>query len=356
MLATSRSLMLLALVPVAAQCVAQSAPIPLPTQTVESTSPVQYEVWDGVVEATRDTTIAAQTNAKVLELPFDVGDSFTKGAVLARLSDVEQQAGLRSAQARLTAARAESREAGIHWKRTAELSQQHANSQAQLDAATARRDTSRANLDAAQAAVHSAEQQVSYTVIRAPFDGVILRRFVQAGQAVQSGPPEPQPILSIAALDSLRVDTVVPQTRAAAIRTANEATIRLDGNRDITGIRITVFPYADPASHTIHVRVDLPGKIENLYPGMTVPVAFPVPGLPRLLIPSSDIISRGELAAVYVLGPNDDLSLRQVRLGRESGGLIEVLAGLRAGERIVTDTTAAAQYLARQHAAGGPHP
>lgn len=356
MLATSRSLMLLALAPLAAQCVAQPAPPPLPTQTVEPASPVRYEVWDGVVEATRDTKIAAQTNSKVLELPFDVGDSFTQGAVLARLSDVEQQAGLRSAQARLTAAQAEFREAGIHWKRTAELFQQHANSQAQLDAATARRDTSRANLDAAQAAVRSAEQQVSYTVIRAPFDGVILHRFVRAGQAVQSGPPEPQPILSIAALDSLRVDTVVPQTAAAAIRAANKATIRLEGNREITGGRITVFPYADPASHTLHVRIDLPGKIENLYPGMTVPVAFPMPGMPRILVPSSHIIIRGELAAVYVLGPDDALSLRQVRLGRESGGLIEVLAGLRAGDRIVTDTTAAAQYLARQHAAGGPRP
>lgn len=356
MLATSRSLMLLALAPLAAQCVAQPAPAPLPTQTVEPASPVRYEVWDGVVEATRDTTIAAQTSAKVLELPFDVGDAFTQGSVLARLSDVEQQAGLRSAQARLTAAQAEFREAGIHWKRTAELFQQHANSQAQLDAATARRDTSRANLDAAQAAVHSAEQQVSYTVIRAPFDGVILHRFVRAGQAVQSGPPEPQPILSIAALDSLRVDTVVPQTAAAAIRTANAATVRLDGNREITGSRITVFPYADPVSHTLHVRVDLPGKVENLYPGMTVPVAFPMPGRPRLLVPSSTVVIRGELAAVYVLGPDDALSLRQVRLGRESGGLIEVLAGLRAGERIVTDPTAAAQSLARQHAAGGPRP
>lgn len=356
MLATSRSLILLALAPMAAQCVAQPAPPPLPTRIIEPASPVRYQVWDGVVEATRETTIAAQTNGKVIELPFDVGDSFTHGAVLARLSDVEQQAGLRSAQARLTAAQAESREAGIHWKRTAELFQQHANSQAQLDAATTRRDTSRANLDATQAAVHSAEQQVSYTVIQAPFDGVILHRFVRAGQAVQSGPPEPQPILSIAALDSLRVDAVVPQTTAAAIRAAKQATVRLDGNREITGVRITVFPYADAVSHTIHVRVDLPGKIENLYPGMTVPVAFPMPGPPRLLIPTGDIISRGELAAVYVLGPDDALSLRQVRLGRESGGLIEVLAGLRAGERIVTDTTAAAQYMARQHAAGGSHP
>ncbi|TAM89747.1 MAG: efflux RND transporter periplasmic adaptor subunit [Candidimonas sp.] len=354
--AIPRGLLLLAATLVAAQCIAQPAAPPLPTHVAELTSSVRHEAWDGVVEAIRQTTLTAQTNAKVLDLPFDAGDAFTQGSVLVRLSDVEQQAGLSGAQARLAAARAERREAETDWTRTAELFKQHAKSQAQLDAATARRGTTDAAVNAAQAAVRDAEQQVRYTVIKAPYDGVILHRDVHVGQAVQSGPPEPQRLLSIAALTPLRVDVVVPQTVAAAIRAANEATIRLDGGRTVVSGHITVFPYADPASHTVHVRVLVPGRVDSLYPGMTVPVAFPASRAPRLLVPASAVVSRGELTAVYVLGPHDTLSLRQVRLGHADDGQIEVLAGLQAGERIVTDPTAAAQTLARRHTADEPRP
>lgn len=161
------------------------------------------QVWDGVVEAVDETTIAAQTNARVLELPVDVGDRVARGDVLVRFSAVEQQPG------------------------------QHA---------AANVAAARAALAAAEAALRSAGQQADYTVVRAPFDGVVTRRFVHVGQAVQSGPPAPQPLIAIAALDALRVDVVVPQSAAGEIRVARAAAILEDDGTRLPAAKVTVFP------------------------------------------------------------------------------------------------------------------
>lgn len=332
----------------------QAPPPPsAPTLATLLVQPVQVpdlQIWDGVVQAVHETTIAAQTSARVLELPFDAGDVFTQGAVLARLSDVEQQAGLSSAEAARFAARAQHLEAQTNWKRAQALFAQRADSRAQFDAATARRDATRADLDSAEAALRAARQQVDYTRVTAPYDGVVIRRLVHVGQAVQSGPPAPQPLLVIASLQALRVDAVVPQRSVAALRTAATATILLDDGRQLRATRITVLPYADPATHSFHVRLELPAGAESLYPGVVVKATFPTGTVPRLLIPASAVVRRGELRGVYVVGPDHTVSLRQLRLGQPDAGNVEVLAGLTSGERIAVDPDAAAQYLTALHA------
>lgn len=332
--------------------------LPFATVLVQPVEAAREQVWDGVVEAVDDTTIAAQTNARVLELPHDVGDRVAKGDVLVRFTDVEQQSGRRGAEAAVASARAESRDAEANWKRVDEIVRRGLMARAELDTATARRDAARAALVAAEAGLRSAGQQADYTVVRAPFDGVVTRRFVNVGEAVQSGPPTPQPLIAIASLDALRVDVVVPQSAVDAIRDLHAASV-LPGVGDagrIAAQRVTVFPYADPASHTFRVRVELPAGTAGLYPGMTVKVAFAVGKAKRLLVPVSALLQRGEMSGLYVVGADRSVLLRQVRLGHRYGDDVEVLAGLAAGERIAADPAAAALYLARLHADGKPAP
>lgn len=322
---------------------------PLAALAVHPVQAAREQTWDGVVEAVDETTIAAQTNARVLALPVDVGDQVAKGDVLVRFSDVEQQSGRRSAEAAVAAARAESRDAEASWKRIDAVYARGLVARAQLDSATARRDAARATLAAAEAALRSAGQQADYTVVRAPFDGVVTRRFVHVGEAVQSGPPTPQPLIALAALDALRVDVVVPQGAVDAIRASQHASVVLDDGRRVAAAKVTVFPYADPATHSFRVRVELPAGRTGLYPGMTVKVAFAVGAATRLLVPVSALVRRGELSGVYVIGTDHSVGLRQLRLGHRFGDQVEVLAGLAAGERIAVDPEAAALYLVKRH-------
>lgn len=334
----------------------RSSPPPLATLLVQPVAAAREQVWDGVVEAVDATTIAAQTNARVLELPVDVGDRVARGEVLVRFSDVEQQSGQRAATANVAAARAEHRNAEANWKRVDDIVGKGLMARAELDAATARRDAARAALNAAEAALRSAGQQTGYTVVRAPFDGVVTRRFVHVGQAVQSGPPAPQPLIAIAALDALRVDVVVPQSAAGEIRASPSASVLEEGGQRVRATAVTVFPYADPATHTFRVRVELPAGSKGLYPGMTVKVAFAVGEAKRLLVPTSALVRRGELTGVYVIGADHAVGLRQLRLGHRFGDSVEVLAGLAPGERIARDPEAAALYLSKVHSAGKASP
>lgn len=334
----------------------QPAAPSLASLIVQPVEAAREQVWDGVIEAVDATTIAAQTNARVLELPVDVGDRVAKGDVLVRFSDVEQKSGQRAAVANVSAARAEYRNAEANWKRIDEIVGKGLMARAELDAATARRDAARATLNAAEAALRSAGQQADYTVVRAPFDGVITRRFVHVGEAVQSGPPAPQPLIALAALDALRVDVVVPQSTVEAIRATHAAAILEDDGTRVPAARVTVFPYADPATHTFRVRVELPAGSKGLYPGMTVKVALAVGKAQRLLVPVSALVRRGELTGVYVIDADNAAGLRQLRLGHRFGDHVEVLAGLAPGERIARDPEAAALYLSKLHAAGKASP
>ena len=115
--------------------------------------------------------------------------------------------------------------------------------------------------------------------------------------------------------------------------------------------KITIFPFANPANHSFRVRLDLPSRAPGLYPGMLVDVALAVGETERLLLPSSVLVSRSEVNAVYVAGADGRLSLRQVRPGNRFGEQIEILAGLEAGERVALDPVQAGIELKRQQAA-----
>lgn len=110
--------------------------LPFATSVVQPEQARREQIWDGVVEAVDDTTIAAQTNARVLELPHDVGDRVAKGDVLVRFSDVEQKSGQRAAVANVSVARAEYRSAEANWKRVDDIVGKGLMARADLDAAT----------------------------------------------------------------------------------------------------------------------------------------------------------------------------------------------------------------------------
>jgi RND family efflux transporter MFP subunit len=306
------------------------------------------QVWDGVVEAVNAATLSAQTNARVLELPYDVDDVVPAGAVLVRFTDVEQSSATRAAQAQIAATKAAYINAQANYQRIAAIYAKGLIARADLDLALAQRDAARSALEAAQAQWRQVGQQFDYTVVRAPYAAIVTRRYVQVGESVQSGPPVPQPLIAIESLDELRVNVQVPQSAAAAIRRYLRADVLADGGtRRIAADKVSVFPYADPDTHSFGVRVAFPGKDAGLYPGMTVKVAFATGEVRRLMVPVSALVERGELRGVYVLGA-DGVALRQVRVGARDGDRVQVMAGLDDGERIAVDPAAALRWLARE--------
>ena len=328
---------------------------PLDTITVQAGGDTRGRGWDGVVEAVQQAALTAQTAGRVTVVNIDVNDRVARGDVLLRLTAVEQQAGANTARAQLRAAEAAATEAAANYRRFAALGTDQYVSRAQIDQAKAARDSAAAARDAARAQLAQAGQKTEYTVIRAPFAGIISARLVEPGESVAPG----QPLLSVYAPGALRIEVQVPQSDAVAIRTASRAEVVLTDGRRIDAADVTVFPAADPSTHSVGVRVTLPAIADLPQPGATAKVVFPISvgaGDRVLRIPAGALAQRGEVSGVYVLA-GDRLALRQVRLGQRSGAQVEVIAGLKAGDKVATDSVAALQALIaqRQAAAGAGH-
>ena len=320
-----------------------AAPIEMVTATYQTVA--QERVFDGVLEAVHRSTVSAQTAGLITEINYDVDDFVPKDAVIVRIRDTEQQAGVKQAKAGLQEARARYKEADDEYHRVQNIYDKKLVAKSELDRARATRNAAQARLDAARAQLTQAEEQLGYTVVAAPYAGYVTQRHVELGETVAPG----QPLMTGFSLETLRAVVNVPQAFATAVRTHNHARIIVPpAQRSIDAVGITAFPYADEQSHAFTVRVRLPDGQADVYPGMFVKVAFVTGEEQRLLVPNSAIVQRSELTALYVVAEDGRVRFRQIRSGRSYGDQVEVLAGLEGGEKVALDPIAAAITLKQQ--------
>jgi RND family efflux transporter MFP subunit len=313
---------------------------PLQSALVELDETPLERLLDGTVEAVNQATMSAQTAGRIAEVFFDVDDYVQAGEPIVRFTDIEQRSALRQAEAAMSEARARSTEAAEEFRRVSGLFETGSASRREYDQALAARDAAVARVAATRSSVQAAEQQLEYTLVRAPYAGIVTERHVEVGEAVGVG----QPLMSGLSLEALRVVVDLPQRVAAEVRAHREAFVLTDEGRVEVG-SITIFPYAHSASNTFRARLQLPQGQFALYPGMFVKVAFVVGLSKRLLVPSSALLRRSEVTGVYVFGDDGGLRMRQVRVGGTFGSRTEILAGLRAGERVAADPVKAGLYL-----------
>jgi len=161
-----------------------------------------------------------------------------------------------------------------------------------------------------------------------------------------------RPILTLYDPSSLRVTATIPQTTATSLSVQQGAKVELPGvtgaQNWITPTRVTVLPAADPNTHTLQIRLDLPPGIANVAPGMFARAWLPSQTAAsvlegRVFVPVKAIVRRAEMTGVYVLDGAGKPMLRQVRLGRAADDSVEVLSGISAGERLAADPQAAAR-------------
>ncbi len=317
----------------------------LPTSTAQLTQIPQEYQFDGAVEATQRSTISAQTQGQVTEILVDVDDFVEQDAVIIRLRDTEQRAHLDQAKAEVSASNAQLQEARSEYDRVRKVFERKLVAQSAMDKATAALKSAKARHDATKAALTQAEEQLAYTEVRAPYSGIVTERLIELGETAAPG----QQLISGISLDLLRVSVVVPQSLIPAIRTQPKARITLPDNQIVTAKSVTIFPFADPASATFKVRLTLPPGVTGLFPGMLIKTHFEIGQTEALLIPAASVVYRSEVTAVYVVGPDNKISMRHIQAGQKrNGSMIAVLSGLDAGEQIALDPIAAGSQLMLQ--------
>jgi RND family efflux transporter MFP subunit len=331
----------------------QHSPAPrLETLTVDAAGPAGGASWDGVVQAVEQSVLSAQTSGRVVALSADVDQQVAGGAVLLRLTAEEQQAAADTAAAQLRAAEAQQADAASRFQRASELVGRQLISRDDFDRVRAAHDSANANRDAVAAVLSQARQQLAYTLVRAPYAGLIAARHVELGETVAPG----QPLFTLYAPGELRLEVQLPQAQARAVRNDAAATVMLADGRELAAAKVIVYPAADPQAHSTTVRIMLPVLQDPPRPGHTARVRFAVTDAPAgIWLPTSAVVVRGELAAAYVVG-DPDIVLRQLRIGRVQGDRVEIIAGLSVGERVAASPAAAMAALrATRGAAADAH-
>ncbi|MCC6610016.1 MAG: efflux RND transporter periplasmic adaptor subunit [Burkholderiales bacterium] len=306
---------------------------------------------EGVVEAVRQSTIAAQTQGRIVELAIDVGDRVTRGQVIARIDPREATEVVATADAQVAQAEAALANTRVNYDRTRKLVSQKFVSEAALDKAQTDYDAARAQVAAARAAAAQARTGKGYTVIAAPFAGVVSARHVDLGEMAQPG----KPLVTLFDPKDLRAVVTVPQAKLAAMRAPIAAQVELPtlGER-VAAKEVTVLPAADARTHTTQVRLDLPEGLKGVYPGMFARGHFTLGEAKKLIVPASAVVRRSEVTGAYVVTPGGAIVFRQLRVGEAIPGVgVEVLAGLADGERVALDPVLALSRLKSGAAGSG---
>lgn len=323
-----------------------AAPAQLASVAVLASAAADAAGFDGVVEAVRQTVIAAQVPGAVTELAVKAGDVVKEGQLLLRIDARSAAQNSAASDAQVQAARSALAVATKDYERQRQLFRKEYISQAALERAEAQFRATSAQLAAQVAQAGAAHIQSGFFVVKAPYAGVIAEMPIALGDMAMPG----RPLLTMYSPAALRVSAAVPQTALARLAAGQTAKVELPGlpaeQQWLLRQPMQVLPTIDAGTHSAQVRVDLPGGIKGVTPGMFARVWLPTQGAAtaaRLYVPLAALVRRAEMTGLYVIDSTGRPELRQVRLGRSQGSLVEVLAGVAAGERVALEPQAAAR-------------
>lgn len=292
------------------------------------TEPVENREFSDIVEALgtararESVTLSPRVSDTVSQVAFDDGQMVKKGDLLVALEDAEERAQLEEARANLF-------EAESQFARTEDLVTRGNASTAALDAQRRAVQESKFRLEAAEA-------RLADRRIVAPFDGVLGLRQISEGSLVTQN----NPITTIDAIDIINLDFSVPERFIATLAPGQRVNARVEAypDRIFEGIVKTVDSRVDPVTRSVIVRAEVQNDDRALRPGLLMAVEVISRTWQGLSVPEESVVPSGGRAYVFVA--NDGVAERRpVQLGIRRPGYVEVLEGLSAGERVVTEGT-----------------
>ena len=290
------------------------------------------EEAQGTLKAASRTAISSKVLARITTISASAGDQVSEGDVLVQLDSADLESRLRQAEQAYIGATATRKEAETSYERYRQLVSQNAVSQAAFDEADRRLQVSRAEEQRAEEAVNEARVMVSYTTIAAPKNGRVVDRLAEPGDMARPG----EPLLVLYDATSLRLEAAVSEQLAVKLHVGERLNVYLDAlNREVEGTIGEIVPQADALSRSLLVKVKIPNS-GDLVEGMFGRLRIPAGQRRHLCLAEDAIHTVGQLELVEVVTGDNQIEKRFITTGRIGmPGRIEVLSGLKAGERVV---------------------
>jgi membrane fusion protein, multidrug efflux system len=271
---------------------------------------------EGMIRAAESTRVAAEANQKL------AASTFTRYQTLFERKSVSPQE-FDEVKARDLAQRAEAERAKENYQ-----------------SLLARRAQVLAKIEQGRAGVAQAEVLLGYARLQSPLQGVVTGKHVEVGQLAIPG----MPLLTVEDESRYRLEAVVEESRVKNIRLGDSVPVLIDalGSREWAGKVAEIGPGVDPATRSTIVKVDLVLKGEKslrreIHSGLFGKGRFAIGERQTILIPAPAIRQEGQLSKVFVVDSGNIAHMRLIQVGKSYGERLEVLAGIREGERIVTE-------------------
>jgi RND family efflux transporter MFP subunit len=284
-----------------------------------SEAPIRVEAT-GQVMPIFQAVLSSRIQGTIDQLLVREGTQVVKGQTLIQLDN-------RDVQAELARTAAEVENAKAHLDRMRALHAQDAVSKQEMENATRTYKVAEANHKAVLA-------QLSYTVVKAPFDGVITEKKVEAGELASPG----QPLLKMENPRQLRLEATVAEGDLKSVSRGDKIPVIIDALEGpaLAGIVGQILPAGDPQTHTFTVKVDLP-SVPGLKTGMFGRFQLDKGITRTILVPETAVVERGELTSVFAVGSDRIARLRWVKTGRRFDKQVELLSGVNVGELVLLD-------------------
>jgi RND family efflux transporter MFP subunit len=317
----------------------------------------------GYVVAQRKAAVASKVTGLLVSISVEEGSRVKEGQIIAQLENDDVKAAKRQAEANLNVSRynleqteAELQDATLSFNRNKELLANDYVSQAEYDASEARYRSAIAGVDAAGATVkaneallQAANVAIEYTLIRAPFDAVVLTKNADVGDIVtpiSAAAEAKAAVVTIADMGSLQVEVDVAESNLQTVKVGQPCEIQLDALPEsrFRGEVYMVVPTADRTKATVLIKVRFLDSDNRILPEMSAKVAFlskpvkPEEQKPRTVINPGAVMDRKGKNVVYVVKDNQVVET-PITVGERLGDMVEVIEGVKAGDRVVVKNT-----------------
>jgi RND family efflux transporter MFP subunit len=303
----------------------------------------------GQTQAYIQAPVYAQTTGYVKKWNFDIGSHVREGDVLAEIDTPEVDQQLNQAKATLKQEQAALDLSHVTYQRDRDLLQRKVIAQQDFDTAEDNFRENQATVNVGEAAVLRLEALEDFKLVKAPFEGIVTARNTDIGGMVNAG--SGNPLFIVARIKPLRVYINVPESMAEDATVGVSAELKFNEFPDSTfaGKVVRTAGAIDPTSRTLLTEVDVPNENGQLFPGAYMQVHLSTGGTRQsLLIPANTLLYTSGATTVGVVGSDNKVELKKIKIGKDLGTQVEITQGLSPEDRVIlnpSETLASGQTV-----------
>jgi len=311
-------------------------PVSVKTIAVQSDQNNPQITASGQIQAANSANLSTRMMGFVSKIYVNVGDKVSRGQLLISINNDGLQAKRAQVNAGITEATAAYTNAEKDYTRFKNLFAENSASQKELDDMTANYEMAKARLEGANQMKNEIDAQFTYANIRAPFNGVVTNKFIEAGDMASPG----MTLIAVESPKQFEVTAMVAESDISQIKPNVKVDVLVKSmNQSISGVVSEVSTSAKNTGGQYLVKIALDKTDVNILSGMFATVQFPVEKTAKtkamIMVPTSTIVVNGSLKGIYTVSEQQTAILRWLRLGKTYGDNIEVLSGLNADEQYI---------------------